>query len=291
MDATRYAAHVSDTPDATADSTSPQARVVLVRPGADGWGVVTIDAPGNAHQEEPCLRCPWLLDSPIGAFPPEVFQLSAPTTYDLATRTFGCHASKPDEPLTCAGFLLRGAAHNLAVRVHGPDISTAVSTDRPLYGTYREMAVANGVDPDDPVLAPCRDSRPYPAPGSLPLAAGSEAITADRSAMAVSRAAGIIRGFIVASAGMDLGDAMLDDATLLAGRLAAAGHLHIRGHEHHPGDQSALEVIRAFVVDCHGEDTGADTTDLAEDLRHALAAAGVLDDGVFEPVPYVREQA
>ncbi|WP_410595544.1 hypothetical protein [Amycolatopsis sp. lyj-23] len=50
-------------------------------------------------------------------------------------------------------------------------------------------------------------------------------------------------------------------------------------------------MIRAFVVECPSEDTGIDTADLAEDLRHALVAAGVLDDGVFEPVPYVGEKA
>jgi hypothetical protein len=283
---------VPDASDDSTEPTSPDARVVLVRPGANGWGVVTIDAPGNAYQDEPCLRCPWLLDAPIGAFPPEVFRLSAHTTYDQATRKFGCHASKPDEPLTCAGYLLRGAAHNLTVRVYGPDVATAVSSDRPLYDNYREMAIANGVDSHDPVLAPCRDSRPYLGADTPTSPAVSDAIPADRSAAAVSRAAGIIREFMVAGAGMDLGDAMLDDATLLAARLAAAGRLNIPGHEHHPGDQSALEVIRAFVVECHSEDAGTGTTtDLAEELRRALAAAGVLDDGVFEPVPLVHDQA
>ncbi len=281
---------MSDAHDDTTQPTPPSTRVVLVRPGADGWGVVTIDAPGSAYQQKPCPRCPWLLDSPVGAFPPEVYRLSAHTTYDQATRKFGCHASKPDEPLTCAGYLLRGAAHNLAVRVYGPDITTAVSSDRPLYDNYRAMAIANGVDPDDPVLAPCRDSRPYLDGDTLTSPVDTDAVTVDRSAAVVSHARGIIREFMVASAGMDLGEAMLDDATLLAGRLAAAGRLNIPGHEHHLDDQSALEVIRAFVVECHGEDAADDTTDLAEGLRHALAAAGVLEDGVFEPVPLVREQ-
>ena len=30
-----------------------------------------------------------------------------------------------------------------------------------LFGSYREMAVANGVDPDDPVIASCRGDRDY----------------------------------------------------------------------------------------------------------------------------------
>ena len=97
---------------------------------------------------------------PVGAFPPEVFRLSASTTYNLAENEFGCHACKRDEPKTCTGFLLLGAAHNVTVRMYGPDIAE-VSSTHPLYDNYREMAVANGVDPDDPVLVPCRDSRPY----------------------------------------------------------------------------------------------------------------------------------
>lgn len=141
----------------TRAAAAQEAGVVAVHEGADGWGVMTVESSAGDYQPEPCARCPWLLDSPVGAFPPEVFQHSAKTAYDLATHTFGCHASPRDEPRTCAGFLLRGAAHNLTVRMYGPGVE-AVSSDRPLYDSYREMAIANGVAPDDPALQPCRHS-------------------------------------------------------------------------------------------------------------------------------------
>jgi hypothetical protein len=60
----------------------------------------------------------------------------------------------------CAGFLLRGADHNLAVRLgyYNGRFKDDVSDDGlALHANYRAMAVANGVDPDDPALADCRD--------------------------------------------------------------------------------------------------------------------------------------
>lgn len=141
------------------------ARVTRVQDGGDGCRVVTWETPheertGKDHQETPCKRCPWRRDAPVGAFPPDVFRSSARTAYDQATHRFGCHASQNGKPLTCAGFLLRGAAHNIAVRMdlsrHGIDYS-GVHSPVELYDSYREMAIANGVDPDDPALARCRD--------------------------------------------------------------------------------------------------------------------------------------
>jgi hypothetical protein len=84
-------------PDPSEQSVVPAktgAQIVAIRGGADGWGVVTVLSPDGAFQKEPCLRCPWRRDAPVGAFPPEVFRLSASTTYDLATNEFGCHGSK-----------------------------------------------------------------------------------------------------------------------------------------------------------------------------------------------------
>lgn len=80
-------------------------------------------------------------------------------TYDLAVAAFGCHASDPNRPRTCAGFLLRGAADNLAIRMSRGDHSD-VHSDVELYdNNYVEMAVANGVDRDDPLPAPGRGER------------------------------------------------------------------------------------------------------------------------------------
>jgi hypothetical protein len=70
--------------------------------------------------------------------------------------------SPASAPQTCAGFLLSpGALHNLIVRLRFSegrlDLDKIKSAGLELFKTYRAMAVANGVAPDDPVLKPCRD--------------------------------------------------------------------------------------------------------------------------------------
>jgi hypothetical protein len=153
-------------------------RIVQQRPADDVWGVTSVESsPGiPAFRRKPCgdsghQPCPWRRDAPTGAFPAEAYRLSAPTAYDMATRTFGCHASGTDRPTTCAGFLLRGAGDNLAVRMWRTDLSV-VTSDVELYDSYRQMAEANGVHPDDPALAPCRGDNVAWAPSPSP-AAGS----------------------------------------------------------------------------------------------------------------------
>jgi hypothetical protein len=67
--------------------------------------------------------------------------------------------SGSDKPVTCAGFLLRNAANNLAVRLaamQGRLLLPIKDSGFPLYDSYRDMAIANGVDPDDPALVRCR---------------------------------------------------------------------------------------------------------------------------------------
>lgn len=140
-------------------SANPGPRVTRVRAADDEWGVTTVEGGSGAFRKHPCAQCPWRRDAPVGAFPAEAFRLSAPTAYDMATEKFGCHDAGSEKPAACAGFPLRGASDNLAVRMSHRDFS-GVHTTVPLYDSYREMAVANGVDPDDPVLAPCRGDRP-----------------------------------------------------------------------------------------------------------------------------------
>jgi hypothetical protein len=89
-----------------------------------------------------------------------VFIAAARVAHDLSTHTFGCHDSHPGGLLTCAGFLAVAAEHNLSVRVavdvpRPPEIDTG---GRPLYRSYRDMAVANHVSPDHEELALCRDN-------------------------------------------------------------------------------------------------------------------------------------
>ena len=114
----------------------------------------------NEAPRRPCAECPWRRDVSPGRFPAARFRDLARTAYDMADTVFACHKSAEDHPTMCAGFLARGALHNKTVRVAyitGQLEQADRSGMMPLYPDYRAMAVANGVDPDDPALAPCRD--------------------------------------------------------------------------------------------------------------------------------------
>jgi hypothetical protein len=135
------------------------ARVTRVRVADEANAVVSVEGGKTLYRREPCDQCPWRKDA-VGVFPAEVFRISAPTAYDLAQETFGCHSSGTERPAVCAGFLLRGAEHNMKVRM--AQITGAIKNDVTdgrcdLHDSYRAMAVANGVDPNDPALAGCRD--------------------------------------------------------------------------------------------------------------------------------------
>lgn len=132
--------------------------VQAVRMAGEDHAVVTVVGGQQAgYMKKPCGGCPWRTDT-VGLFPAEAFRHSAPTAYDMAQSTFACHESGVEMGKTCAGFLLRGADHNLAVRMKlmtgaiGDDVRSNVE----LHDNYRAMAVANGVDPHDPILSPCR---------------------------------------------------------------------------------------------------------------------------------------
>jgi hypothetical protein len=96
------------------------------------------------------------MDVPAGVFPPDAFRESAPTAYDGAIKTFGCHMNKVPATATCAGFLLRHGENNIGVRlsISGDRINLDEIEDGgvPIYPSYREMAISNGVAADDPVL-------------------------------------------------------------------------------------------------------------------------------------------
>jgi hypothetical protein len=144
-------------------SKKPRTRVIRRRNAGRRHAVVSVLTTGrdkHAFRKEPCEECPWRVDQ-VGAFPAQAFRHSAATAYDAAMSCFGCHMSKHTAPATCAGFLLsEGAIHNLLVRIGmaaGRLDLDAVHSDVPLFPSYRLMAIANGVAPDDPVLEPCRD--------------------------------------------------------------------------------------------------------------------------------------
>lgn len=120
--------------------------------------VVTVTGGSCGYRRQPCAKCPWRVDA-VGEFPADAFRHSARTAYDMAQEQFSCHDSGTSKPATCAGFLLRGADHNLSVRMQLIKGKTYEVQDggHALHENYRAMAIANGVPADDPVLAPCRD--------------------------------------------------------------------------------------------------------------------------------------
>jgi hypothetical protein len=132
-----------------------------VRP-ADAFHVVAVvEGERPVYRREPCEICPWRVDA-TGQFPAEAFRMSASTAYDGSPESFGCHESGLKKPAICAGFLCNGATHNMQVRWLGAmgDIGDDVSDGgHNLFEDYRAMAIANGVDPDDPALSPCRGPR------------------------------------------------------------------------------------------------------------------------------------
>lgn len=120
--------------------------------------VVTVEGGKGTYRREPCANCPWRKDA-VGEFPAEAFRHSARTAYDMADSAFGCHESGSEKPATCAGFIMRGSAHNLVARLKffKGEWLDVKDGGHELHENYRAMAVANGVDPADPVLARCRD--------------------------------------------------------------------------------------------------------------------------------------
>ncbi|MEU7162440.1 DUF6283 family protein [Streptomyces chrestomyceticus] len=124
-----------------------------------------------AARARPCggpEPCPWRRDAPPGQFPAQAYRHSAATSRPGTDRHFGCHASRPEQPQMCAGWLLRGAQHHAGVQRQLADGTLAcpvLPAGMALYDSYAAMAVANGVAPDDPALT-------GPAPDCVPLCGG-----------------------------------------------------------------------------------------------------------------------
>ena len=143
---------------ASAHQRETAARVVRTAPPNLDNQVVTVEGGDGTYMRRPCAECPWRVDQ-TGSFPAEAFRISANTAYDMSHHVFGCHMAGPERPATCAGFLLLGADDNLVVRLRylRAEIDRhTVSSDVELHQCYRAMAVANGVDPDDPAIRGCR---------------------------------------------------------------------------------------------------------------------------------------
>lgn len=135
-----------------------KAKVLQTRPAGPDHQVVTVQSSNNRYRRTPCPGCPWRVEND-GSFPPEAFKHSANTAYDMSQHVFACHESGVNAGHACAGFLLRGADHNMSVRVGymtGKYKNDVIEGDAILHESYKEMAVANGVHPNHPALAPCR---------------------------------------------------------------------------------------------------------------------------------------
>lgn len=135
-----------------------KARVTDVRTADDENQVVTVEGGTGGCRRTPCGGCPWRKDQ-AGSFPAEAFRHSANTAHDMSERGFGCHESGIQKPALCAGFLLRGAEHNLRVRLRqmaGEGFLDVTDGGNELHGDYVEMAQANGVPAHDPSLTRCR---------------------------------------------------------------------------------------------------------------------------------------
>lgn len=133
-------------------------QIVEVRPAGPDHQVVSVQGGYAGYRRKVCSDCPWRKDK-VGEFPPEAFVISASTSYDTSTTTFACHQSGTDKTCVCAGFLLRGADNNIAVRmgyITGKYQDNVHDGGHELHDSYRDMAVANGVDPNDPALKRCR---------------------------------------------------------------------------------------------------------------------------------------
>ena len=127
----------------------------------DNHEVVSVSGNGDKkYMRKPCGDCPWRKGA-TGEFPAEAFRISAHTAYDMAEHSFGCHASGTEKPKTCAGFLLKGSTHNLGVRMRlmkgEYDLSKVSDGGHELFANYKEMAIANGVSPNDESLIPIRE--------------------------------------------------------------------------------------------------------------------------------------
>ncbi|TXG99944.1 MAG: hypothetical protein E6R08_00490 [Nevskiaceae bacterium] len=132
--------------------------VTLIRQAGPEHQVVTVEGGRGTYRRQPCGTCPWRVDA-VGEFPAKAFEHSAETAWDMSDHTFACHESGTTKPALCAGFLLKGADHNLKVRLmwmRGELARDITDGGHALHDGYTAMAVANGVDPDHPRLKPCR---------------------------------------------------------------------------------------------------------------------------------------
>lgn len=99
-----------------------------------------------------CDECPWRRDVAVGRFPPERYKALENTCKQIfGGPIFACHKTHEGNERACAGFLLVEGWENISVRLAASakrfDMSE-ITAAAPLYGSFAEMAVANGYDPE-----------------------------------------------------------------------------------------------------------------------------------------------
>ena len=111
----------------------------------------------DAQRNEPCPKCPWRKDAPLGKFPPERYIVLAKTATQGLDGLFACHMSAEGGEVACAGYLAVAGDVSLNARLLQAagkiDMAAIVeATKQPDYpelvGSFAEMAVANGVPAD-----------------------------------------------------------------------------------------------------------------------------------------------
>jgi hypothetical protein len=99
-----------------------------------------------------CAECPWRRDVAVGRFPPERYRALRKTCQQGFNKFFACHKSPEGDEFACVGYLMVDGENNFRVRMalikklYDPETLEAAG---PLYGSFAEMARANGYDPDE----------------------------------------------------------------------------------------------------------------------------------------------
>lgn len=99
-----------------------------------------------------CSECPWRKDVPVGRFPPERYVALKNTVEQGLNNLFACHKTSDGEPSACVGFLLVDGPNNWTARlaaITGEFDPRKLEAAGPLYDSFQEMALANGVSPED----------------------------------------------------------------------------------------------------------------------------------------------
>lgn len=112
------------------------------------------------HQKRLCVECPWRRSAPAGKFSADKYRELATTAEDMSQRVFTCHMTPEHKPNACAGWIQQQGGHNLTIRmalISGAIDLAEIEPVPDLHANYREIAIANGVDDDDPALDKIRN--------------------------------------------------------------------------------------------------------------------------------------